>query len=296
MLGTVCKTEETARNALHRIKAAGYDALELNDFMLKPSPLLVRMLTKAAGMPVGACGKLDWKALLTETGLGVTALHTNLGMLEREPEAVYEEAQRFGTDRLVITGMYRFDYSNRTSVENLAERLNAAGKKAAGERIRLFYHNHNAELLRTDAGEAAYLHILRGTDPTYVNFEFDSYWFADAGADPLAWMQLLGSRMQLWHINDRGIRSRQVMSGQSHPSGQSQSCGQTRLNGRKAVTPILKADSMELGTGNMPLDRLMQQAKANGVESVILESHRNWIDGDPLKSMECSMKWLQEHF
>lgn len=290
MLGTVCKTEETARNALRRIKAAGYDALELNDFMLKPSPLIVRILTRAAGMPVGACGKLDWKALLNEAGLGVTALHTNLGRLEREPEAVYEEARRFGTDCLVITGMYRFDYSSTSSVKNLAERLNAAGKKAAGAQIRLFYHNHNAELLRTDAGEAAYLHILRGTDPAYVNFEFDSYWFADAGADPLAWMQLLGSRMQLWHINDRGIRSKHVTSGQS------QSCGQTRPNGQRAVTPILKADSMELGTGNMPLDRLMRQAKSNGAESVILESHRNWIDGDPLKSMECSMKWLQEHF
>ena len=38
-------------------------------------------------------------------------------------------------------------------------------------------------------------------------------------------MQRLGSRMKLWHINDRG----------------------TRITG-SAITPILKTDSMELGT------------------------------------------------
>ena len=43
-------------------------------------------------------------------------------------------------------------------------------------------------------------------------------------------MQRLGPRMKLWHINDRG----------------------TRITG-SAITPILKNDSMELGTGNMGL-------------------------------------------
>ena len=66
--------------------------------------------------------------------------------------------------------------------------------------------------------------------------------------------------MKLWHINDRG----------------------TRLTG-SAVTPILKTDSMELGTGNMDLDSLMAQALSVGVDAVILESHRNWVDNSPHK-------------
>lgn len=55
--------------------------------------------------------------------------------------------------------------------------------------------------------------------------------------------------MKLWHINDRG----------------------TRITG-SAITPILKTDSMELGTGNMDLDSLMAQALAMDVDAVILES------------------------
>ena len=112
MLGTVTSNEAQARETLGKIKAAGYDGLELNRFMIHPSSLMVRLMTRAAGMPTGKGGNLDWHKLLQESGLEVISLHTDLGSLEREPEAVIEEARCFGTDKVVITGMYRFDYSD----------------------------------------------------------------------------------------------------------------------------------------------------------------------------------------
>ena len=85
-------------------------------------------------------------------------------------------------------------------------------------------------------------------------------------------MKKLGSRMKLWHVTDRGSR-------QTGP----------------AMTPILKADSMELGTGNMDLIGLRDLAMQYGVEAVILESHKNWIDKDPIKSLELSARWMKEN-
>lgn len=38
------------------------------------------------------------------------------------------------------------------------------------------------------------------------NFEFDSYWVAEAGCDVSGLMNFLGKRMKLYHINDRGTR------------------------------------------------------------------------------------------
>ena len=119
----------------------------------------------------------------------------------------------------------------------------------------------------------AYQILMEETDPDVVNFEFDSYWCAECGGNPLAVMEALGSRMKLWHINDRGTR-------QAGP----------------CMTPILKSDSMELGTGAMPLVNLSGKAKELGVEAVILESHRNWIDKSPIKSLECSAKFLNTNF
>ena len=271
MLGTVTGSESQARETLQRIKAAGYNGLELNRFMIHPSSLMVRLMTRAAGMPTGNGGSLDWHALVKESGLEVVSLHTDLGSLEREPEAVIEEARSFGTDELVITGMYRFDYGDEAAVRELAQRLNKSGETVEKEGLRLLYHNHNVELLPVKAGLRAYDILIEDTDKSYVNFEFDSYWFTDGGADAKRWMKKLGSRMQLWHITDRGCRQKGA-----------------------AMTPILKQDSMELGTGNMDLEELYELALENGVEAVVLESHKNWIDRDPLRSLEVSAEWLRK--
>ena len=272
MLGSVLKKEASVRETLAAIKAAGYDSIELCGFMLHPMGFLIRMLTKAAGMPVGSGGNLDWEKLVKESGLNVVSVHQDLGSIQRDPKAVAEEAKRFGTDTVVITGMYRFDYGSEEAVRELAQRLNAAGKALGSQGIRLLYHNHNCELRKVNADRCAYDILLEETDPDYVNFEFDSYWFTEGGADAKLWMRRLGNRMKLWHINDRGPR----MTG-------------------PAMTPILKTDSMELGSGNMDLLGLWEIARENGVEAVILESHRNWVENSPVKSLELSAKWLHAH-
>ena len=269
MLGSVAGTEAQAQKTLQRIKAAGYDGVELNRFMVHPSSWMVRLMTRAAGMPTGKGGKLDWPALIKDSTLDVISLHTDLGSLEREPEAVIAEAGDFGTKRVVITGLYRFDYGSEAAVRDLARRLDQAGQRLRAAGLRLLYHNHNVELLQVRPGLRAYDILLRETDPEALAFEFDSYWFTDGGADAKKWMQTLGSRMELWHVTDRGSR-------QSGP----------------AMTPILKADSMELGTGSMDLEGLWTAAKANGTQAVVLESHKNWIDKDPVKSLELSAEWL----
>ena len=273
MLGSVLKNENAVRETFSAMKAAGYDSIELCGFMLHPMGFAVRMLTKAAGMPVGNGGNLDWERLVKESGLDVVSVHQDLGSIERDAKAVAGEAKKFGTDKVVITGMYRFDYGVETAVHDLAKRLNEAGKCLAEQGIQLLYHNHNCELRKVNPQKCAYDILLEETDPEYVNFEFDSYWFTEGGADAKLWMRRLGNRMKLWHINDRG----------------------TRMTG-PAMTPILKTDSMELGTGNMDLEGLAEIAKENSVDAVILESHRNWIENSPVKSLQLSSQWLNERF
>ena len=273
MLGSVLKNENAVLETFSAMKTAGYDSIELCGFMLHPMGFMIRMLTKAAGMPVGSGGNLDWERLVKESGLHVVSIHQDLGSIERDAKAVAAEARKFGTDKIVITGMYRFDYGDETAVHDLANRLNAAGKALAEQGIRLLYHNHNCELRKVNPQKCAYDILLEETDPEYVNFEFDSYWFTEGGADAKQWMRRLEKRMKLWHINDRG----------------------TRMTG-PAMTPILKTDSMELGTGNMDLDGMAELAKENGVEAVILESHRNWIENSPVKSLQLSAQWLNKRF
>ncbi len=272
MLGTVTGSEAAAAATLARLAAAGFQEIELNNFQVTPTPFLVRALTRAAGMPTGRGGKLDWPRLVREAGLGVTSLHVDLGSLKNDPAAVVARCREFGCRFAVITGMYRFDYSNLDAVRGLAADLNDCGQKLAAENIALLYHNHNCELLQVEPGVRAYDILLDDCDERFVNFELDTYWPSEAGADALELMRLLGSRMKLWHVADRGTR----------PAGPS-------------MTPILKSDSVELGRGNIPLDALCEQALAAGVDAVVLESHRNWVDKSPLASAEVSAEWLRAH-
>ena len=66
MLGTVLSNENEARQTLAVMKAAGYDGIELCGFMIHPIGFMVRLLTKAAGMPVGKGGDLDWHKLVKD--------------------------------------------------------------------------------------------------------------------------------------------------------------------------------------------------------------------------------------
>lgn len=269
MLGSVTKNEKETLETLNRIKKAGYDGIELNGFMIRPTSFLVRIMTKMAGMPVGKGGNYDWASLVKQAGLQVVSVHEDLGTIQRESDTVITEAKNFGTDKVVITGMYRFDYSDKNTVLKLARDLNEAGKTLKQSGIHLLYHNHNCEFRKVESEKTAYDLLFENTDPDLVGFEFDSYWPTEAGISAISLMKKLDSRMKLYHINDRG----------------------TRLEGA-SMTPILKSDSMELGYGNMNLKELVTQALRVNVDAIILESHKNWIDKSPLKSLEVSSEFM----
>ena len=154
-------------------------------------------------------------------------------------------------------------------------RSNKAGEELKKNDISLLYHNHNVEFVHFDNQQSEYLQncpyslLINKTNEEYVNFEFDSYWACDAGVNPLDIMNILSSRMRCYHITDRGSRLTSA-----------------------SMTPIIKNDSMELGCGNMNIASLIEKAKSCNTEAIILESHKNWIDKNPIKSLELSAKYL----
>lgn len=273
MIGSLCKNEAATKDVLRSVKAMGYDEIELNGFMTHPTSFFVRMLTKLAGMPTGKAGKYDWKKLVRDAGLGVTSIHFDLGTLERDLTACIQEAKDYSTSRIVVTGMYRFDYSDLKALEELSARLNKVGEQLAQSGIELLYHNHNVEFKRVgEKNQFAYEILTERLNPDWVNFEFDSYWAAEAGVNVYSLMRRLGKRLKLHHINDRGSKEKGPY-----------------------MTPIIKNDSMELGTGTMDLETLLQIDREAGVDTVILETHRNFIDGSPLRSLEISGQYLHKH-
>ena len=268
MIGKACKSQEAASNVLRKIEDAGYDSIELNGFMIRPTSLVVRALTNAAGMKIGNCGNLEWQKLIADSKLSVVAIHEDLGTIENNLDMVVCEAKMFNCNKIVVTGMYKFDYSAPAKVAQLCEQLNSAGRALSQCDIQLLYHNHNAEFLRYYS-QNTFGKMISSTNPEYVNFELDVFWAADAGVDPIDVMDALGNRLKLLHLTDRGARF-----------------------GTKIFTPIVKQKCVELGAGNLNLPAFCKKAEEIGVETAILESHKNWIQGDPVKSLQLSSKFF----
>lgn len=270
MIGPLLKNYEGSLDILKKIKEIGYDGIELNSYMIHKTPFIVRMLTSLAKMPSGNGGKFDWESLIKESNLLVPSLHTDLGSLENRLEEVIEDGKKFNVKYLVVTGMYRFDYSDEEVLLSLSSRLNEAGKKVKEKGLNLLYHNHNVEFFRLPSGELSYDFLVKDFDPNFVGLEFDSYWATECGINVYSYMRKLGSRIKLHHINDRGFKALGPY-----------------------MTPIISSDSMELGSGCMDIDELLKIDKEIGVEYVILETHRNFIDNSRMKSIEVSGKFLK---
>ena len=264
------KNEASALEALRAVKEAGLDGIELNGFMIRRLSLPIKMLLWAAKMPVGNSDRLDWKKLVNESELSVISLHEDLRRILTQTEQVVSDAKEFNTNKIVISGMRNFDYTDETELENLCKQFDKAGKLLKEQGLKLLIHNHNCEFQRLKSGQTAFEYIVSHTNPDLVSFEIDIYWANDAGVDTEFLLKNLGSRLSMLHVSDRGIR----------PVGKAGS--------------ILKADFLELGEGNLPLNDIIKGAQTNGVEAIVIETNGNWIHQSAIESMKISSQYLKQ--
>lgn len=269
-LGKICRSERSVQRSLVSLRQAGFETMELNGFMIRKTPLIARLLLSLSGMGIKRSQKLHWAALLREVKMSVISVHEDLQTLEEHMDLVEEEIELFQPKYIVVTGMYRFRYDSEEELGKLIVRLNRVGRRLSGLGVSLLYHNHSAEFQRIEGAGHAMDILLAGLNPLWVNFEFDSYWAIDAGADPLSWMDKMGKRIKLYHACDRGCRKEGPY-----------------------LTPIVKTDAIELGFGSVHLDALIEKAKSLEVDAIILEQHRNYFADDPIASATISANYLK---
>lgn len=268
-IGRLLKNEKVASNVLRTLRNIGFDSIELNGFMIRKNPLIVKILTSLSGMGVRNSDRLDWKKLIQESKLHVLAIHEDLMTLETKLQNVVEECMTFHTDTVVLTGNYRFPYADRRELHLYCERLNDIGRKLSEQGVSFLYHNHNAETQRLDSKRLVFDEIVSLLDRRYVNFELDTYWFAVSGIDCMKVMRELQDRIRLHHICDNGKRKKGI-----------------------DITPIVKTGEIECGMGCMNLKEMIELDKQNKTKAVILEQHKNFMEKNVLNSAAMSFAFL----
>ncbi|HEY7355178.1 MAG TPA: sugar phosphate isomerase/epimerase [Ktedonobacterales bacterium] len=175
--------DETARDfagTLHQVAQMGYRAVEFAGY---------------GGLSPG-----QMAGLLAETGLEAASTHIGLAALESSLDRELDYCQSIGCASIVLPALPS-EYRSADGVRGLLPRLNEIGRRCHERGIAFSYHNHNFEFVQGD-GPMLLDVLLDNTDPLVVALEFDVYWAAFAGVDPISYLRQRAGRALLIHVKD----------------------------------------------------------------------------------------------
>ncbi len=175
--------DETARDfagTLRQVALLGYRAVEFAGY--------------------GGLSSDQMAALLAETRLHPISTHIAFARLESDLDLELDYCQTIGCAALVLPSLPR-EHSSPDALRAFAPRLNEIGRRCHGRGIAFGYHNHDFEFAQTGGVTLLDL-LLQNTDPMVVALEFDAYWAAYAGADPVDFLRQHAGRVLFIHAKD----------------------------------------------------------------------------------------------
>ncbi len=180
-----CQNEADFARTLERVRAIGYEAVQVSGV---PSSILPTTIRR----------------LLAESGLVCCATHENGDLIRRHPELVAERLETLGCEITAYPWPAGVDFACESSVARLIADLERAGEVLAGRGRVLCYHNHAQEFYRS-GGRTVLERIFAETRPAYLAAELDTFWVQAGGADPAAWIRRMSGRLPIIHLKDYQI-------------------------------------------------------------------------------------------
>jgi len=196
------------------------------------------------------------RATLDRLKLKSPSCHVGLDAVETGFDATAVAAKTIGHRWLVVASVPGRFFQSVASLKDLAQRFNAAGKRAKDAGLRYGYHNHNVEFKAVEGVIPLEL-LLAETDPALVDFEMDAYWVTQGGGDPLALFKKFPRRFHLLHAKDASAAPESAMR--------------------------------DVGSGVIDWKKIFAERKKAGIEHVFVEHDQ---PGDAVASITASYNFL----
>lgn len=145
----------------------------------------------------------EWAGMLQRLGLAAPSMHVPLPANDAEWRTTLAGARTIGARWVVIPWVPPADYRTKAAWERLAERLNALGRIAVGEGVRVGYHNHDFEFAPVVEGVAGFDVLAASLDPATCDLEVDLFWMVRGGRSPYTAIPRLRN-VRLFHCKDIG--------------------------------------------------------------------------------------------
>lgn len=182
------KTAEDLRAAFQKLKAMGYQAVQISGI----GPIDPKLVKQYAD----------------EAGLTICATHVPWNRLVNDLDALAAEHKLWNCKYIGLGGLPGEYQSSREGYREFAKLASGIARTLKEEHgLQFVYHNHDFEFERVD-GVTGMEVLLQESDPGVFGFELDMYWVQAGGANPVDWIHKVKGRMQVMHLKDMAIISR----------------------------------------------------------------------------------------
>lgn len=188
--------------------------------------------------------------LLKDNGLAAYGTHFGaLPKTDAELDAQIEMNLALGNPYLVCPW---HDMKTRDDALRLAEIMNETAAKLKPHGLRLGYHNHAHEFAKD--GDDTLMDVLMENTEKEIFAEFDVFWVAYAGYDPVEYIRKYAGRQLLMHLKELAVDRRA---------------------------------NVELGTGVLDFAAIIRAGQQAGTEHFIIEQEEYTLP--PLESCKASL-------
>jgi sugar phosphate isomerase/epimerase len=198
--------------------------------------------------------------IMAGEGLTICATHEPAMVILDQPEKAVENLQTLGCRLTAYPYPQGINFGDAHSITTLVRKLDLAGAKFKAAGLTLGYHNHGLEFFKFQ-GAPVLDYIFAHTNPQNLVAELDTYWVHFGGGDCVDWCRKLRGRLPFIHLKDY------------------------------AMTLEHKPTYCEIGTGNLPFRRIIDEAERSGCEWFIVE--QDTCPGDPFESLRQSFEYLR---
>jgi sugar phosphate isomerase/epimerase len=182
------KTPEDIKETLRRVKAIGFDVIQISGF--------------------GPCDPDILAGWIKELGLDVCVTHVPWSRLAdpEELKKLIAEHKKIGCDHIGLGArpgdVYPTSYEGYT---RFIKKINEICKQIQGEGLSFGYHNHDFEFQRWDGVPAIDRIIDECPD---LKFILDTFWVQAGGGSPVKYIKKLEGRIKVIHFKDYRIFNR----------------------------------------------------------------------------------------
>lgn len=237
------KTPADVARTLRRVREIGYENVQVSG--------------------LGPIAPAELRKILDGEGLRCVVTHGGLERFQKETAAVIDEHHVLGCSLTAIGGFWKENASADDWKAFAADYTKLAATFAAGG-VRLGYHNHSHEWVRTGPGGRTPMEILLAECGRDVWFEIDTYWVQHGGGDPAAWIDRCFGRIPVVHLKDMAV---------------------VRKDGKT------EPQMAEVGEGNLNWASILQACRRAGVSWFAVE--QDVCQRDPFESIAISLRNLR---